>query len=89
MGGKYSFTLSSAFLIMWSPSGIVVLFFPLTTCFFLENIRVPFLLSYPLIQTNKLVPLAFALVEKENKDSWGGSCDWSGYMWLALDKRLV
>jgi hypothetical protein len=51
--------------------------------FLLGKYQGTLLIAISVYANNKLVPLTFALVEKENKDSWGGSCDWFGYMWLA------
>jgi hypothetical protein len=63
--------------------------FSIDNTFLLGKYQGTLLIAISVDANNKLVPLTFALVEKENKDSWGGFCDWFGYMWLAQDEKLV
>jgi hypothetical protein len=63
--------------------------FSIDGTFLLGKYQSTLLIAISVVANNKLVPLAFALVEKENKDSWGAFCDWSEYMWLAQDRKLV
>jgi hypothetical protein len=63
--------------------------FSIDDTFLLSKYQGTLLIAISIDANNKLVPLAFALVKKENKDSWGGFCDWSGYMWLAQNGKLV
>ena len=63
--------------------------FSIDDTFLLGKYQGTLLIATSVDVNNKLVPLAFSLVEKENKDSWGGFCDWFGYMWLAQDEKLV
>jgi hypothetical protein len=63
--------------------------FSIDDTFLLGKYQGTLLIAISVDANNKLVPLAFTLVEKENKDNWGGFCDWSGYMWLAQDGKLV
>jgi hypothetical protein len=63
--------------------------FSIDDMFLLGKYQGMLLIAISVDANNKLVPLAFALVEKENKDNWGGFCDWSGYMWLPQDGKLV
>ena len=76
MGDRYSSVLSGAFPSAWRPLGIVVRFFSIDGTFLLGKYMGTLLIAIGCDANNALVPLAFALVEKENKDSWG----W--FLWL-------
>jgi hypothetical protein len=45
--------------------------FSIDDTFLLDKYQGTLLIAISIDANNKLVPLAFALVEKENKDSWG------------------
>jgi len=47
------------------------LVFSIDDTFLLGKYQGTLLIAISIDANNKLVPLAFALVEKENKDSWG------------------
>jgi hypothetical protein len=63
--------------------------FSIDGTFLLSMYQGTLLIAISVDANKKLVPLAFALVEKRTKTVGGGFCDWSGYMWLAQDGKLV
>ena len=69
MGDMYSSVLSGAFPSAWRPLGTVVRFFSIDGTFLLGKYMDTLLIAIGCDSNNALVPLAFALVEKENKDS--------------------
>ena len=71
MGDRYSSVLSGAFPSAWRPLGIVVHFFSIDGTFLLGKYMGTLLIAIACDANNALVPLAIALVEKENKESWG------------------
>jgi len=70
MGGRYSSVLSGASLSVSRPLDIVVPSFSIAGTFLIGKYQGTLLIAISYDANNKLVPLAFALVEKENNDSW-------------------
>jgi hypothetical protein len=70
MAERYSFVLSGVSRSASRPSGIVVSCYLLMVIFLLGKYKGTLLVAISCDADNTLVALAFALVERENKDSW-------------------
>ena len=73
MGGIYSSVFSGAFPQCVKTFRHYCPIFSIDVTFLIGKYHVTLLIAISCDANNKLVPLAFALVEKENNDSWVGS----------------